>query len=213
MILNPHSFWQAPVSPVFTPPSLLHYSLRWLENNISNWDISQSAHVSCCCLPNLPELSSVSPPLPFSSFHSLSPSFVFPLAELTHRSRCSHLHDITSHGESVMRDERARWLFRRGGLFVREVCASAVKITFRLLFLYFRSIEIHTMVVTHDKENIFYRSIFLYANKISKDSMIFNAIQRSRLLFKICWRLSFLIPLINMLFHVFRQSSLFFLFS
>lgn len=199
MILNPHSFWQAPVSPAFTPPSLLHYSLRWLENNIWSWDISQSAHVSCCCLPNLPKLSSVSPPLPFSSFHSLSPSFVFPLAELTHRSRCSHLHDITSHGESVMRDERARWLFRRGGLFVREVCASAVKITFRL-FLYFSSIETHThtqshtMVVMHDKENILYRSIFLYANKISKDSMIFSAIQRSRLLFKICWRLSFFNP-------------------
>lgn len=158
MILNPHSFWQAPVSPAFTPPSLLHYSLRWLENNIWSWDISQSAHVSCCCLPNLPKLSSVSPPLPFSSFHSLSPSFVFPLAELTHRSRCSHLHDITSHGESVMRDERARWLFRRGGLFVREVCASAVKITFRL-FLYFSSIETHTH--THNGGNAWQRKYFV----------------------------------------------------
>lgn len=84
MILSPHSFWQASVvagpSLLRSRRSLLHYSLRSFENNMSSRDGSQSARAPCCrrlftsiCL----SFSSSCLPLPFSPvLHSLSPSFI-----------------------------------------------------------------------------------------------------------------------------------------
>lgn len=96
--------WQACLSCVHATSqrSLLNYSLRSIENNMSSQDISQSAYVSCCIY----DISLSFLCLTASPFSQLPlPLFLFCLSlrlyNPPHSCMCSHLHMI-SHSESLM---------------------------------------------------------------------------------------------------------------